>query len=237
MTKPKILVIDIETSPALAYVWRLFKENISLDQLLVPSAPICFAAKFVGEKEIHFYSEWEHGRQAMIEAAHKLLSEADAVVGYNQDKFDLPKLRGEFLLAGLPPPPPLTSIDLYKSVRKFGFQSNRLAYIGPFLDVGRKIKHEGFQLWADVEAGVPKAQDKMRRYCIGDVKLTERLYKKIRAYIPNHPHLGDTGSAQCGACQSHKVQSRGYRRTKAFRIQRLHCQECGSWQDGKRHKV
>ena len=233
----KILTIDMETKPALAYVWGLFDQNISLNQLVSPSAPICFAAKFVGEKDIHFHSDWTDGHTGMIKAAHRLLSEADAVVTYNGDSFDLKKFRGEFLLEGLAPPPPLTSIDLLKSVKKLGFQSNKLAFIGPLLKVGNKVKHEGFELWTAVMDGDVAAQKRMEKYCIGDVRLTETLYHKLRPYVFNHPHLGDTGAHACGACGSSRLQKRGLRRTKAFSIQRLQCQACGSWSDGSRKKV
>lgn len=237
MSNSKILVIDIETKPALAYVWKLFDETISLDQLISPSAPICFSAKFVGEKEIYFYSDWEDGHEKMVAKAHELISQADAVVTYNGDRFDLPKLRGEFVLQGLPPPPPVTSIDVFKAVKKLGFQSNRLAFIGPFLKVGAKVKNEGFSLWAKVLDGDAAAQKRMKNYCIGDTKLTERVYELLRPYIVNHPHLGDVSGQACGACGSHHLQKRGPRRTKAFLIQRLQCQTCGAWQDGARKKI
>lgn len=236
--KPKILVIDIETRPTKAYVWRMFKENIGRDQIIAPGGMSCFGAKWVGKSEVFFYSDWEHGHQAVVEAAHRLISEADAVVTYNGDRFDLPKLTGEFLVAGLAPPPPVTSIDIFKTVKyKLGFLMNNLAFVGNFLGVGAKIQTGGFALWAQVEEGNAVAQKKMERYCKQDVRLTEKVYKKIRPYIRNHPHLGAIGSTACGACQSYKTQSRGYRRTKTMRIQRIHCQNCGSWQDGKRERV
>lgn len=233
----KILTLDIETKPAVAYVWGLFDQNISLNQLISPSAPICVAAKFLGEKDVFFASDWgEGGHSGMIREIHRLISEADAVVTYNGDGFDLKKLRGEFLLEGLTPPPPVTSIDLLKTVKKLGFQSTKLAYIGPLLRIGDKIKHEGFDLWSSVMLDDTKAQERMERYCIGDVRLTERLYKELFPYIHNHPHLGEDAGA-CGACDGHNLQRRGFRRTKSYLIQRLQCQDCGSWQDGPRKKV
>ena len=173
----------------------------------------------------------------MLAAIHQMMSEADAVITYNGDKFDLPKLQGAFLLQGLGPTPPVTSIDVVKAVRKFGFFVNRLAFIGPFLGVGAKIKHEGFELWVKVMEGNQPAQGRMARYCKQDVKLLEKLYLKVRPFIKDHPHMGNVKAHQCGACQSTVVQSRGYRRTKSFRIQRLQCQTCGAWQDGKREKI
>lgn len=232
----KLLYLDIEWKPALAYVWKMWDENITPDQLIDEGGLLCFCAHWDGEKDYHFFSEWEHGKQGMAEAALSLLSEADAVVTYNGDKYDLPKIMGEILLAGLTPPPPPTSIDLIKTVKKMGFVMNRLAYIGPLLNVGGKVKHEGFRLWREVLEGSPVARKKMTKYCIQDVRLLVRLYSRVKSFVKNHPHMGDS-KGLCGACGGNHLHSRGYRRTKSFKIQRLQCQDCGSWQDGKRSKI
>lgn len=231
---PKILFIDIETKPAIAHVWQLFDVTVGLSQVVEPGGTICFAAKWKGSKTMHFHSDWTDGHEAMVRAAHDLLSQADAVVTYNGDRFDIPKLRGEFLLANLPPPPPITSIDVYKSVKKLGLMSNKLAFVGPTLTGEGKVQHEGHELWVKVMAGDPAAEKKMERYCRQDVALLEKVYAKMRPYIPNHPHMGMTKRDECGACGSTRLESREFRRTKASLIQRLQCQKCGSWQDGKR---
>jgi hypothetical protein len=233
----KILILDIETRPAQAYVWRAYGEqNIGVEQIINPGGTICVGAKWLGDKHTYLYSDWEHGHVDMLGSIHAMMSEADAVVTYNGDKFDLPKLQGEFLLNGFGPTPPLTSIDVVKSVRKLGFFVNRLAFIGPFLGVGAKIKHEGFELWVKVLEGDKAAQERMARYCKQDVKLLEKLYQKVLPFIRNHPHLG-VHKGECGACGSNNVQNRGFRRTKAFKIQRIQCNNCGSWSDGKREAV
>lgn len=232
----KILTIDIETKPAIVYAFDAYDVNIGPDHVIEPGGMICFAAQWVGSKEIEFYSEWDNGHQGMLEAAHKLLSEADAVVTYNGVKFDIPKLRGEFILAGLKDIPPPTQIDVYKTVKRFGFMINKLAFIGPLFNLGSKVKHEGFSLWKDVMNGDYKAQARMKKYCIGDVRLTTKLYQRIKGFITDHPHLGDEKHA-CGTCGSDHVQQRGWRRTKFFKVQRLQCQGCGSWSTGLRVKI
>ncbi len=232
----KILFFDIEWKPAMAYVWRMWDENVGPDQLIDPGGLLCFSAFWDGDPKPIFASEWEDGRDSMVRQLHSLISEADAVVTFNGDKYDLPKAMGEFLLLGLAPPPPSTSIDLIKTVKKMGFVMNRLAFIGPFLKVGKKIKNEGFPLWTAVMDGDVKAQARMKKYCIQDSKLLITLYKKIKPYVRNHPHLGTT-KHECGACGSNKTQSRGYRRTKHFLIQRIQCTSCGSWSEGTRKKI
>lgn len=226
----------MEWKPATAYVWKMWDENISPDQLIDAGGLLCFSAIWSDKpNEVLFYSEWADGHQKMVEALHALFTEADAVITYNGDRYDNRKATGEFLLAGLTPPPPITSIDLLKTVKQMGFVMNRLAYIGPMLQVGAKIKNAGFTLWKDVLDGNTVAQNKMRRYCEQDSKLLVKLYNKIKPYIKNHPFIGTRGA--CGACDGKVLHSRGYRRTKNFKIQRLVCTSCGSWQDGKREKL
>jgi hypothetical protein len=234
---PKILILDIETKPLLAYIWRLFDEVRSTDALASTGGLLCFAAKWLGSNEKFFYSEWEHGREVMVRAAHALLSEADAVITYNGDKFDIPKLMAEFAILGMVAPPPITSIDVYKTARIMGFVSKKLDFVAQALGVGRKVAHEGLGLWIKVMEGKKKAQKTMRKYNIGDVTLLEKVYMRLRPFIKTHPHMSTIKSNECAACGSKHSHSRGWRRTRAMRIQRIQCQDCGSWFDGKRVKV
>lgn len=232
----RILVIDCETRPSLCYVFQAYDVNISPEQVVEPGGIICFAAQWIGDKNIQFFSDWEDGHQTMLEAAHALLSEADAVVGYHSSKFDVPKFRGEFLQAGLKDIPPPTQIDLLKTVKQFGLMINKLAFVGPLFGLGRKVTHEGFSLWRSVMEGDPKAQERMKKYCIGDVRLTTKLYEYVKPFIVSHPHLGDEKHA-CGTCGGDSLISRGWRRTKTFKTQRLCCNDCGSWSLGSRVKI
>lgn len=236
--KPKILMLDIETAPAQAYVWRMFRENISVEQLIKPSRVICWAAKWYGKREIMFQSEWDAPTPYdMLKEIRDLIAEADAVLHYNGDRFDLPRLMGEFAQYGIESPGQVASIDLYKTVKRLGLQSGKLEFAAPYLGVGQKVKHQGFRLWKEVEAGDAKARRTMEKYNRKDTILLEKLYDVLKPYIKNHPYFGERGSTECPACGSNKLQSRGYRRTKAFRIQRLHCQKCGAWSDGAREKT
>ncbi len=233
--QPKILVCDIEWAPALVYTFDMWNSNASPDKVIDHGGMLCFCAHWLGSKEYQFYSMWDDGRDGMAKAALDLLTEADAVVTYNGIKYDIPKITGEIVLAGLNPPPKVAQIDLLKTVKKFGFNMNRLAYIGPLLGLGGKVKHEGFNLWKDVLAGDEKAQKRMKKYCIQDVKLTVKLYNKILPFIQDHPTLRN--GEGCPACGSTKTQKRGSRVTRFFSIQRHQCQDCGHWFEGTRTKV
>lgn len=236
MTEPKILILDIETKPAIAYVWRLFDENVSIEQLIAAGGMICVGATWLGSKTVEFFSEWEHGHKAMLKGIRAMLEEADAVVTYNGDKFDLPKLRGEFATAGMTLPPPTTSIDMYKVVKRFSLTSHKLAFVGPYFKIGTKIKNEGFSLWRGVMEGDPKCQRKMKAYCIQDVKLLALVYSRLLPYIENHPKIRETPNS-CPNCGGTDVVCRGHRYTRTMKIQRVKCKSCGSWHTGKRQKI
>ncbi len=235
--RPRLLKIDCETKPHKGYFWKLFDENISLDQLEEPSQIICFAAQWHGEKKVTFRAAWAGGRRAMLTKLRAMLEEADAVISFNGDHFDLPRINGELVELRLPPLPPLTSIDLYKVVRKLGLASGKLAYVAPFLKIGAKVKHEGFPLWKAVMAGDKAARGRMRKYNIQDTELLGGLYDILAPYMAKHPRIGDGKKGDCTHCGSSRLQSRGNRYTLSFKIERLQCTECGKWQDGARKKV
>lgn len=233
----KILLLDIETVPSKAYVWRYYKEYVSPAHVIEPERVICWAAKWFGEKGILFSSEWGMGRKDMLGWIFNLLGDADAVVTYNGDKFDLPKLMGEFAREDMGSPGPLTSIDLYKTAKKLGYPSGKLEFVAPAMGVGNKEKNSGFQMWLDVMNGKHSAQKDMEKYNKQDTLLLEKLYKKMRPFINNHPYLGTGRPNECPACGGKKLHSRGVRRTKSFIIERYRCQSCGHWPTGPRHKV
>jgi hypothetical protein len=235
--QPKILLLDIETKPALVYSFGIRDQHLTHKQIAQDGGTICVGLKWLGEKKVTVLSEWEHGYDNMLRGVHKALCEADAVASYNGARFDIPKLTGNFLLAGMPPPPPLTQIDIYKTVRKMGLICNKLDYIAPLLGVGSKVKHEGLELWIKVMAGDEKARKKMARYCAQDVRLLEDVYTRILPYIGDHPRIGNRHGLTCPNCGSDHMTSQGWKITRTTRVQSLKCGECGSWTQGKRERI
>ena len=57
-TDPKvsILILDIETAPNLAYVWKFFKANISPKQVLEDCSIMSWSAKWLGDDKTAFMS-------------------------------------------------------------------------------------------------------------------------------------------------------------------------------------
>jgi len=52
MAGPKIVVLDIETSPIVAYVWSLFKVNIGLNQIVTEWSILSYCLKELGKKKL-----------------------------------------------------------------------------------------------------------------------------------------------------------------------------------------
>lgn len=232
-TTPRILFLDIETKLMEVYSFGIRDQHIQHTAIKSHGGISCVGLKWLGERKVTVFSEWEHGYGEMLCQVHKALSEAAAVATFNGARFDIPKLNGAFLVAGMSPPPPPTQIDIFKTTRQMGFPSNKLDYIAPLLGLGSKIKHEGMPLWIKVLAGDEKAQAKMKRYCAGDVRLTEDLYLRVKPFIMTHPHLG----GDCPNCGGSHFQKRGYHKTRSFKTERLQCQGCGGWRLGKRSKA
>lgn len=233
----RTLLVDIETSPNLAYVFDLWNQNISIDKLVETTEMLSFASKWLGDKRVEFRSNFHDGHEVMVERAHALLDEADAVVHYNGKRFDVPHMNREFWVGGLTPPSPYKQIDLYQVVKKnFRFPSNKLAHISTVIGLEGKVQHEGFSLWVRCMAGDEKAWSQMRTYNKRDVTLLEPLYQKLLPWISNHPNLNlynDTSG--CPKCGSDHIQKRGFAYTGISKFQQYQCQACGGWfRDGQR---
>lgn len=55
----KVLVADIETSPLTAYAWERHDVNIALNQIVKDWRVLCFAAKWLGGKQIAYHEARE----------------------------------------------------------------------------------------------------------------------------------------------------------------------------------
>lgn len=182
--EPRLLVIDIETMANLAWVWDIWQQNIGPKQIVKHKRTISFAAKWVGQKKVLFFSEFHDGRRTMARAAWDLIDEADGVIGYNSKRFDVKHLNTEFKLEGLGPPSHFQHIDLLQiSKREFAWGSNKLDSVAGRLGIGNKREHEGFALWLKCEAGDASAWRRMKSYNRQDVRLTERLFEEYREWI------------------------------------------------------
>jgi len=225
------LLLDIETSPNLAYVWGIWEQNVNVNHMVSSSTTLCWAAKWLGDKKVMFDSIHSSSPKKMLKGIHDLLDEADVVIHYNGRKFDIPTLNKEFLLSGMLPPSPYKQIDLLLVARgAFRFQSNKLDYVAQQLGLGRKTSHEGFQLWVKCMERDAPAWKRMKKYNINDVVLLERVYLKMLPWIKGHPNHGDHGEDMvCVNCGSKRVHRRGTSVNASGRYSRYQCGDCGTW--------
>lgn len=227
----KTLLLDIETAPNTAYTWGLFKQNITLSQLVKPGRLLCWAAGWKGSDETIFSSEHMTSRRTMMKEMHKLLCEADEVVTYNGTTFDLPIINREFIELGLPPPSPYKNVDLLRTVRRnFRFNSNKLQHIVERLGIGSKLDHSGFQLWVDCMAGDEAAWEIMEEYNRMDVALLDELYDLLQPWSANLINRSVFEQEMvCPKCGSNHYQKRGLKHTNAGMYQQYQCGECKGW--------
>jgi uncharacterized protein YprB with RNaseH-like and TPR domain len=239
LAKPKhdvrVLFFDIENAPHDVHTWGLFNQNISIGQIIQPGRVFGFGAKWLGNKETVFHSDYADTHEGMVRKAWNLFDEADVIVTYNGISFDIPHMQREFLMAGLNPPKPFKQIDLLRVCRRqFKFASNKLDFISQQLGIGHKTPHEGFALWVKCLEGDPKAWAKMGRYCKQDVKLTEKLYHYLLPWLANVPHMGQMAGVEhsCWACGSGRLSREGttFALVSSYRL--YECLNCHAWVRG-----
>ena len=232
----KILFLDIETAPNIAFVWGLWEQNIHHNQVVASSYILCWSAKWSGRGAMYFDSVLHHSHPQMLKRIHSLLDEADIIVHYNGLKFDIPTLNKEFVKHGFLPPAPYKQIDMLGVCRNaFRFESNKLASVVKSLDLKRKIEDHGFQLWVDCMDRKPDAWVKMERYNRNDVVILEQLYKRLLPWIKQHPTVRyDLNKLVCPKCGSGKTQRRGEAMTRVGSFHRHQCLACGGWFRGSK---
>lgn len=235
--KAKILILDIETAPNIAYVWGAWKQNIGQNQWKDKGHIMSFAAKWLGDDEILYVENRKSNDKPIVKKLVALLDKADIVVAHNGDKFDLPVILGRALVHSISPPSPYHTIDTCRIARRrFRFTTNSLANLAEELGLpdqkGKHKKFPGFELWLECLRGNDEAWQEMKDYNIEDVRVLEELYLKMRPYIDNHPnvvHNGD-GDIACPKCGSKNIQFRGYYYTKmGLCYRRFVCKDCGGW--------
>ena len=229
----ELLFLDIETAPNLAHIWGMYEQN-ALD-FVSECYIMCYSAKW-GKKHIvkglpdyKGYSPGTENDYPLVKEVWDLLNNAEVVCWQNGDEFDKKKINTRFVYWGLGPPSPYKTIDTKKVAKRyFAFNSNALDNMGQFLGLGRKIKHEGFELWQKCLKGDLKAWNRMKKYCKNDITLLEKLYLRFVPWIQTHPNLWKDRIA-CPKCGSNNIQSRGYVETNTTKYRRIQCNSCKGW--------
>lgn len=206
INSPRILLLDIETAPAKALAFGRFKQNLTQDHILEEGGwLISIAWKWLGDDTT--FGKVLIPVEALLKEDIRLINdivcqinEADVVIGHNIDGFDIPKIKARMIKHGLKPFKTVKTIDTLKIAKRLGFPSNKLDSLASFLDIGRKVQHQGISLWKGCTQGDEIALQDMQEYNIADVELLEKVYLKLRAYDTMPPNIGKLYNEEVSRC-------------------------------------
>ena len=237
---PKILLFDIETALMEVYVWGLYKQFISHNNIIKDKDGeekswfvLSWAAKWLYDENVQ--SDIVTPKEArkrkdkrILKSIWKLLDEAEIVIGHNLDRFDIRKLNARFIDNDLDPPSPYKTIDTLKIARReFAFVSYKQDYLTKHFKLEQKLE-TSFDLWVKCMQGDQEALKTMEEYNCHDVMGLEEVYLKLRPYIKNHPNLGVLMDANvcpnCGCDDLEELDT--YYFTTANKFQVYRCIGC-----------
>jgi hypothetical protein len=168
--------------------------------------------KWYDQPDVMRLTEWDKGgRPAFLRRVHKLMAEADIIVGHNLDRADVPWLKGDFYFPRvghahrprLEPLPPFKTVDTLKVMRReFGSGAPFKSLDALCLILGLPSKTDKYDRDAMERACAGSVADRERltEYCAGDVIASQWLYDWARPHIKNHPALFVDGQDKLRTC-------------------------------------
>ena len=231
---PRVGLFDVETLPMDVMVWRLFDENVGINQVISGTGLLGWAGKFLNEPDMHsdiLTPEEALGKddQRITNSCWHFLKACDVVVGHNLAEFDSKVANTFFLKYGLPPLK-YVQIDTLKIARRnFRFDSNRLGFINRLFGIREKIENEGFPLWRACREGDADALRRMQEYNEGDIYALEDLYYKLRPYMPhvfNVALYDEIETRRCPVCGNAELKDEGYYYTPSGKWSSYRCTNC-----------
>lgn len=234
---PRVLFLDIETAPILAYVWGIYDQNIPTIQIKKDWHLLSWSAKWLGDKKAMHMNQANvkniEDDKKIMKGMWKLLDEADVVIYHNGDKFDKKKINTRFLKHRLGKPSSYKTIDTLKVARQnFAITSNKMEYIAEFLGVAnKKYKHKkfpGFELWKACLTKNKEAWKEMEQYNSQDVYTLEDIYNELKQWVTNINFnvYYDEAINICTLCGNDKFTKNGHDYTKTGKFQRFKCTKC-----------
>lgn len=233
--EPRVLFLDVETSPYIAKVWGLYGiDAIGINQMVKDRSVIAWAAKWLGEDEM-MYQDARKARdlrrdKKLLKQIRDLMDEADIVITQNGDRFDIRVLNARFEVNGIRKPSSFQRADTKKICKKhFDFPSYSLAYLCKVFNLPhQKTEHKkfpGMELWNACEAGNPEAWEEMEKYNKMDVLALESLYKRVRHW----DDVSTTSTDEKCTCGAGRTVKNGfkYNKSRTRKAQRWVCGACG----------
>lgn len=217
--RTRVLIIDVERLDGITtqHWWDrgdLKNRYVHYEKTIREPRTTIVCAKWYDSPDVIRLAEWDKGgRGLFLKRVHKLINEADVLVGHNIDNADVPWIKGDLFWPRIghkhvPQLPPLVepkTVDTLKELRR-SFKSGV-----PFKSLDAVLKilgHDGKTDSYDPErmeravAGSVEDQQRLIDYCDGDVIGTQWLYDWLRPHIKNHPALQVDGQESTTTCRS-----------------------------------
>jgi DNA polymerase elongation subunit (family B) len=235
---PRILLLDIETTPLEAYVWQtqVWKARVGDESVISRWFMLTWSAKWLFAPEtmsmkLNREEVLEENDSRIVRGLWEVLNLADIVIAHNGDSFDVPNINTRFIVNGLPPTKPYQTIDTLRiAQRQFGFSHNSLNALANVFNLEGKSE-SGYKLWRECKNGNEEALARMEDYNRQDVSVLEEVYLKIRPWIKGHPNLGlymELDVPVCKNCGSTDIYPDGnFYYTSAGKFETFKC-ECGA---------
>ena len=188
--KPRVIFLDIETSPILGWTWGIWETNVL--RVVQNTKILAFSVRVEGEATTHVYTlpDFKGYKPGIVddfficEKLWEYLDNADVIIAHNGKQFDLKKIHGRFFKHGMGTPRRYKVIDTLKEARKhLGLDSNKMGDICEFLGIGMKLKTHGVNTWLGCIDGDMKEWRKMAAYNKHDVDLLVEVYKRLLVWI------------------------------------------------------
>lgn len=216
----RILILDVERVPGITVqsFWDrgdLQKRYVHHETVTREPRTTIMCAKWYDSPDIIRLAEWDKGgRGLFLKRIHRLLAEADIVVGHNVDGADIPWIMGDLYLPrighqhrpNLAPLPPRKTVDTLKVLRrefKSGAPFKGLDAFCQIVGIPSKTDRYDRDAMERAVAGSVEDRERLTDYCAGDVIATQGLYDWQRPHIKNHPALfldGTDSLTTCNRC-------------------------------------
>lgn len=235
----KLLFFDVEMALQVGYFYDQWNTNIPAHKIKHHGFMISAAWSWYGRNKIDAVSVLDDPKRFkknhrddfhVIKKLSEVVNEADAIVAFNGDNFDMKELNTGLIKHSLEPLKHVVQIDPYKIAKKhFRFKGgNSLRNLCEFLDVKAEKGKVDDDVWIAAAEGDPAAIKKVLKYNKGDIPTLKQVYEKIKPFTPAKLNLNHFVEADvCPSCASPDFIRYGrFYRMSGFK-QQFRCNDCG----------
>jgi hypothetical protein len=240
----RILILDVERLDGITeqHYWDrgdLKNRYVHYETVKRHPRTTIVCAKWYDSEDLIELAEWDKGgRKPFLRKVHRLLEQADIVVGHYIDNADIPWLKQDLHIeAGLPPLPPFKTVDTCKVLRREFGNGAPFKSLDAFCKIiGVPGKTDHYDPKAMERAVTEKSvedRERLTAYCSGDVLATQFLYDWCRPHTKNHPTLfvdGKHAMNVCNRCGESETTSTGKRYVaNVMTYEMFKCASCGGY--------